>query len=202
MKRTIFISFIILIGLSSFRSKPVKKILDEFTAWYKENGTSLVTNRSKATIDYQLTYIPNEFSIIEEIKDREKITSKELKELSLQYQGIEEYTLKISTAGVRDFLLSQSIDKQDYNDKLYYLIGNISSDFRMVNDQDSLTPLRCDFENNYGTAPFITLRLVFDKPKTNKELTNKKIIFNDVLFSNDTIQYNLSHLIKLTIPQL
>lgn len=202
MNRIILFSSIVLIGLTSFHSKSVKEILDEFSAWYKTNGKTLTTSRSKNMIDYQLTYLPMEFSILEEIKDKEKVSSKELKELEKMFGGTEEYSLKISTKGASDFLLSQSIDRQDYDDKLYYLIGNMVQDFKMVNNQDSIAPLRCEFENNYGTAPFITLHLVFDKPKIDKEINSKKIIYTDLLFANDTIEYNLNHLIKLTIPQL
>lgn len=201
MKRISVTFFVVIaIALVSFRSKPVSKLLEVYREWYGINSSRLTVDRTKGEINYQLNYIPSEVSIFAELMDQEKVSKKELQKLSESYNAYEEYNLKISTLNTRNFLLSQSVDKEDLGEKQYYLMSEVVKDFILINGTDSLKPLRCDFENNYGSAPYINLRLVFERKK--EKITKKKLVYYDVLFAQDTIEYNLDQLTQLTIPKI
>lgn len=201
MFRILFFITVVLM-LVSFQSKQVSKLFDNYREWYASNGSKLIVDRTKNKIDYRLNYIPAEVSILGDLNDKEKVSKKELNLLKEKYGLYEEYTLKISTPNARNFLLSQSIDKNDLTSKQYYLMGEVINDFVLVNGSDSLIPLRCDFEDNFGAAPFINLHLVFSKQKSDKAITTKKLIYYDALFAEDSIVYNLDQLTQLKVPKI
>lgn len=200
MKKFFFISIVLL--LFSFRMKPVSKMLDKYREWYSTNGTKLSVNREKKEINYQLNYIPSEVSVLGELKEVEKISKKELLEITKRYDAYEEYTIKISSSNARNFLLSQSYDKEDLTNKQYYLMSEVVKDFILINGTDSLTPLRCDFDNNFGAAPYLSLHLVFNRQKPDHPIKKKRLIYKDYLFAEDSIEYNLDHLTQLTVPKI
>ncbi len=187
---------------TSFSSTSIEKIVNEFYDWNSKNSSKLNIQKTKNNINYNLTYLPYEFAVVDEIKELKKIDKNKLTDIIENYKKVEEYRMKISIDGVKDFLMSQSSSKQEYNDKLYYIISNLTNDFVMVNDSDTIRPLKCNFENNYGIASFITYHLVFPRKLDLKDIKQKKIIYYDYVFTNDSIEYNVNQLLSLSLPKL
>lgn len=197
MKRLVVLTA--LLALVAFRSKPVQVIADRYKEWYVANGEKLKLKRTKGEITYTLTYLPAEMAALSEIKEKERISKKEAQKILESYSSTEEYNLKLSKEQVKNFLISESIDKEEYTEKQYYLISEVGHDILLINDQDTLLPMRCSFEDNYGAAPYLNLHVVFKRGKTPKQ---KKLIYYDVLFAEDSISYDLTHLTQLTVPKL
>lgn len=195
-----FLTFALIVVLCfSFRKEP-SKAMKAFREWYTDHADTLHQQVEADHLSYQIDYLPKELTVVREIMNLPKVSSSLLEELNSKYDAVEEYSFRITTSKGRDLLLTESEDKEDYQRKLFYLIENIQFDFALVQDQDTLYPLRCDFENNYGNAPSIKLHLVFDKTK--KGGKQKELYYLDQLFGNGMIRYDLTHITNLNIPKI
>jgi|GEM_PF-2592694 len=172
-----------------------------FKTWYQAHHEELRTQQTAGGLVFSLTFQPAEVSVLREISDRVQISRKELRALYAPYADNLQFNFRIENPAARDFLLSQSVDEADYTDKLYYLIGNIQQDFSIVHAQDTLRPLSCHFENNYGTAPFILLHLVFPRPSDALSAPTQ-LLYADHLFGADTLLFDLQPFSRLPIPKI
>jgi hypothetical protein len=195
---------IILLCAATLAFAPVKQTADRyarFKTWYEANHARLRQKQDVAALTYQLTYSPTELAVLREIKDRPSVSNKELRALYADYTGQLDFNFRIETREAADFLLSQSVDQADYNDKIYYLISNIQDDFRLVQGTDTLAPFQCKFENNYGTAPFVTLHLLFENPDR-KFPAHATLIYRDSLFGAGNLFFDLQATSQLHIPKI
>ncbi len=170
-----------------------------FFDWYKSNSEELSYSKEVSEFTYAVEYIPVELNVLKELKNKNEYSKKEIKVLYNKYKGVWEFNFKISTNKFRDLLAAISIDQNEYNDRLFYLIDQIGNDFTLVTKTGELKPLKCSFENNYGSAPFITLHLVFDF-KTGNEF--KQFVYLDSFFGCGNLVYDISTINKLNIPQI
>lgn len=191
----------VLFSFSFSDSKDPEKCYRSFQNWYKVNNDQLKQTFVKDDLTFEMTYLPNELVIFQQLFQKKDYSKKQIKALYSTYDSFDDYSLKISTTDSRDLILSRSVDKVEYQNMQFYLIESIQQDFYLIRNQDTLRPIQCQFENNYGTAPFITLHLAFEKaPKTNLE--KLEILYNDQLFQSDKIVFDFSHLKNLKIPKI
>lgn len=193
--------FLVLLSFSFSSEKKNEKCYKSFQNWYQKNNDQLKQSYSKDDLTFEMSYLPNELTIFQQLYIKKDFSKEQIKSLYSKYNSYDEFRLKISTQDSRDLILSKSSDKEEYQEIQFYLIESIQQDFYMICNKDTLRPVQCQFENNYGTAPFITLHLAFEKaPKTK---TNKlEIHYSDQLFQSDNIVFDFTHLKNLKIPKI
>lgn len=193
---------IIIVLLCSFVSdKSPDACYRSFKEWYTLNHTQLVQTRDTNDLRFEARFIPNEIMICQEILKKEQVSGKEIKALYKTYGAYEEYSFRMESLTSRDLLIEWSEDKADFQNKQFYLIEAVQQDFRLVRDNDTLAPLSCQFENNYGTAPFITLHLTFEKAPKGKT-AKRQLIYWDHLFQSNIHVFDFTHLSNLQIPKI
>lgn len=190
---------IVLITCSGFVHEP-EQCYAKFKEWYTEHHEELDLKVAQEELLFESRYLPNEVSICAELLQAEKATSSQIKDLYKRLDAYETYTIKISQPGEKELLLAQAEDKTDYQNKQFYLIENVRFDFALVRDNDTVMPLNCQFENNYGATPYVALHLTFDKPK--KKITKRHLIYSDQLFGKGLIVFDYSFLSNLQIPKI
>jgi hypothetical protein len=198
------IAFICLITCCSFVSdRTPEACYKAFREWYTAHHSELLlkADRPDFGLAFELRYLPGEVAICEQILNTEKVSGKQLKSLYETYGVYDEYSFKIISTDSKDLLVAQSEDKAEYQEKQFYLIESVQQDFSLVRDNDTLKPIRCGFENNYGTAPFVTLHLVFEKAKEQKP-KHTELIYNDQLFTSETVRFDCTSIMNLQIPKI
>jgi len=181
--------------------KSPEKCYRSFQQWYQGHQEQLVVQQDTNSLLFEARYLPNEVTICQQIFKSEGVTKRQLKTLYETYDTYEEYSFKIQSLTSRDLLIDQSEDKADYQNKQFYLIESVQQDFVLLRDNDTLHPLSCQFENNYGTAPYIMLHLTFEKPPKGQRTTSQ-LIYNDQLFGSDQHTFDFTHLMNLQIPKI
>ncbi len=161
----------------------------------------LDVSNSKNELLFEARFLPNELAVFQEIYNQSNVSRKQLKELYKRLDTYEVYTVKVSKSGEKDILIALSEDKADYQNKQFYLIESIQTDFALVRDGDTLSPINCQFENNYGAAPFVTLHLTFEKATT-KKINSRTLLYNDQLFGSGLIAFDYSFIKNLQIPKI
>ncbi len=173
--------------------------VEKFQQWYASHHDQLVISHEVGELNYSLRFLPKELNITREALKLKAATKKDLKALSKKYDGLYEFSFKVQSAHIQDILAALSVDEQDYNDRLFYLLDQIGNDFTLVTELGELKPLRCSFENNYGAAPFITLHLVFEHLSKNKL---KQLAYVDQFFGCGNLVFELSEIEQLNIPKI
>lgn len=169
-----------------------------FKDWYAENGKSLVVENQTEHFTFSTRFIPKELKILKELSQRE-ISKKEIR-TKLKNEELIEFGFYLkSNEGVRNLLQAVSSDKEDYNDRLFYLLEDIINDFELEYSSRVVKPLRCSFENDYGVTPYIKLHLVFEKKKGDKL---KRLLYDDNFLDQGVFEFKLEHLEKLNIPKI
>jgi hypothetical protein len=200
MRLIAFISLIICCSFISDRSP--ESCYRAFREWYRAHHQELLlkAERPASGLAFELRYLPGEIAICQQILNNPAVSGKQLKALYETHAAYDEYSFKIISTDSKDLLIAQSADKQDYQDKQFYLTESIQQDFFLVRDIDTLKPIRCGFENNYGTAPFVTLHLVFEKATDRPNHT--ELIYNDQLFTAETVRFDCTAIMNLEIPKI
>ena len=179
--------------------KPPEKVMEKFKDWYGTNSSFLQLSQELNGFEVSVRYLPEELNVIREISKKSDVSKQEIKELYKKYSGTYEFSFKVSRSGVQDLLTHLSIDNSDYENRLFYLIESIGSDFTLVTTNGDLKPVNCHFENNYGNAPFLTFHLSFEKlPGENL----KNFVYQDQTFGLETAVFDLEQIEKLTIPKI
>jgi len=134
-------------------------------------------------IDYKATEIPLVYYLLqnapkENIDSILKIRKKE-RIIEFDLEHIEEKNL-----------LDKKYTKIDYESSVKYLSFTIKNDFTLITEtQDTIKCLGVLFERNYKLTPYKRLLLYFDNVPEDKGIT---LIYNDQLFGNGLIKFNLS----------
>jgi hypothetical protein len=195
------ITILFLLCCSFTTDKTPESCYRSFREWYAGHHEQLLLRQDSGELAFELRYLPNEVTICQQILNDKKVSSKRLKALYAAHDVYEEYSFKIISTDSKDLLISQSVDKADYQNKQFYLIESVQQDFSLVRDSDTLKPIRCGFENNYGAAPFVTLHLVFEKAPKGKA-AHTELIYTDQLFTAKTVQFDCTNMMNLQIPKI
>lgn len=196
-----FLYLLVLLSFSFTIEKKDDKCYQSFQNWYKKNIDQLKQSYSKDDLTFEMSYLPNELTIFQQLYIQNDYSKKQIKSLYSKHNSYDEFSFKISTTDSRDLILSKSFDKAEYQEIQFYLIESIQQDFYMIRNRDTLRPIQCQFENNYGTAPFITMHLAFEKAQK-KEIEKLEIQYSDKLFRSDNIVFDFTHLKNLKIPKI
>ncbi len=183
----------------SFISYDEKEPYSAFKDWYSSNKEMLAFETDFDGLSYHLNYNPVELKLLSAILRQEVNGKKELQDWYKQNDSYDEFSFKISSTA-KDLLIQYSEDKQEYNQKLFYLIESARYDFSIVRELDTIMPIHYQFENNYGNAPFISIYVAFKKASKNNPV--KEFLFNDQLFGNRVIPIDIKKLNNLNIPKI
>lgn len=170
----------------------------EFKNWYAKNSKSLSVDKKTENFTFSTRFIPRELKVLREVSKNE-ISTKQARQ-KLKSEELIEFSFYLkSNEGIRNLLQAVSSDKEDYNDRLFYLLEDIINDFELEYSSRFVKPLRCSFENDYGVTPFIKLHLVFEKKKGDKL---KRLLYDDKFLNQGVFEFNLEYLEKLNIPKI
>ena len=172
---------------------------EKFQEWYSVNKNSLELSQDVNELSYSIRFMPKELTILREVRGKKDLSRAELNKLNEKYDGFYEFSFKVQSLEVQDILASISDGEEDYNSRLFYLIESIGQDFTLVTRLGELKPLRCSFENNYGTAPFITFHLVFEHAPKN---IMQQLAYNDQFFGCGNLMFELEEIEQLNIPKI
>lgn len=199
--RIILITTVCVFLMAFVLHKPPAKCYGPFRDWYLQHHSELTVSSENAGIISNMRYLPNEVTICQELLTMDNVSSKKIRELYRRYDAYEEYTLTLSEPYSNDFLLGQSEDREDYQQKQFYLIESVGNDFVLIRDSDTLRPQSCHFENNYGTAPILTVHLTFPKAESTPKNT-WKLLYDDQLFGLGLTEFSYNHLTHIRIPKI
>ena len=171
----------------------------EFQDWLKVHGDRLVITKQYSKINFQLSYLPSEFFICQNIVFKESITKKEIKELYEINDNKVVFKLSLESKDNENILMKYSLDKEEYMQKQYYFMEGVSHDVYMISGNDTLFPVKVDYENNYNLLPNVNLTVEFEKIKNRK---NDLLVFEDRFFENNKIEFEISELESLKIPKI
>jgi hypothetical protein len=194
---------VVLLVCYAFASdSPPEKRYRAFKEWYGAHHEQLLFTQTAGDLAFELRYLPNEVTICQQLLQQKTVSKKQLKGLYEQYDTYDAYSFKILSPDGSDLLISQSADKAEYQEKQFYLIESVREDFRLIRDNDTLRPIHCTFENNYGTAPFVLLHLVFEKAPKGSRAERLQLLYTDQLFTSDTLVFDCRSLLHLQIPKI
>lgn len=176
-----------------------EKATEKFQEWFSKNASLLIVSEVQADYSCELRYLPTELKVFKEVSEKGDIKRSEIKEIYSRFEGTYEFSFRVSKKGVTDVLTHLSDGQEDYTNRLFYLLENITQDFTLVTENGELKPLDCHFENNYGAAPFLTFHLVFERDEKNKL---KYLVYQDQFFGLESIIYDLNPIQNLTIPKI
>lgn len=193
---------LLLICCSFTTGKTPEKCYRSFQHWYTAHQDELTVQRTKNELSFELRYLPNEVTICQQILRETSVSKKQLRALYAAHDAYAEFSFRILDPNSDNLLIARSEDKADFQNKQFYLIEAVQQDFYLVRNTDTLSPLQCQFENNYGTAPFITLHLAFEKAPAGSTTDQLRLLYNDQLFGSDTLVFDLSPIKNLQIPKI
>lgn len=159
------------------------------TKVFNIDGTKVLTNKQTQKIGniyYTATMMPNEYYLKKNLKNKDSIKFykdklKGEKVVQFEFQHVD-----------RKDLLDSEFTKTDYTTAVKYMAFSIKNDFYAITQKgDTLKCKGVLFERNFKLAPFKRV-LVYFKSKE-EEIDNLKIIYNDNLFENGIIKFNLTN---------
>ena len=151
-----------------------------------ENGNSIISNKQTQKIGdiyYTATMMPVEYYLKKNLKNKDSINFYKNK---LKGERVVQFEFQHKD---RKDLLDSEFTKTDYTTAVKYLAFKIKNDFYAITQKgDTLKCKGVLFERNFKLAPFKRVLVYF---KDSEEINNLRIIYNDNLFENGIIKFNL-----------
>ncbi|MDP2174451.1 MAG: hypothetical protein Q8K70_00930 [Bacteroidota bacterium] len=140
----------------------------EYVNWFKTGNENLIENKSDQYI-YQIRYISPEATLLLEFGQEKDSIKKYL----IEEKNWSKFDLKIYTLDKKqDVLKYNNKHKNDYFQKMQYLITNINEDITAINKEGTKVPCAFHhFERAYNISPYINLTFSFmEKIENLKEI--------------------------------
>ena len=94
-----------------------------------------------------------------------------------------------------------SANKQEYQQRLMYLMDQVKNDFYLVDNKDTLFCKMHHFERSYHLTGHHTVLLFFERNSVNKE-SDLKLVYDDFVMSKGKVQFNFDNELVNSIPQI
>lgn len=161
---------------------------DKTKVFNLESGHSVVANKRTQKIGdiyYTATMMPIEYYLKKNLKNKDSI---KLYKDKLKGEKVVQFEFQHKD---RKDLLQTEFTKTDYTTAVKYMAFKIKNDFHAIKPNGDT--LKCNgvlFERNFKLAPFKRVLVYF---KADEEINALKIIYNDHLFENGMIKFNLTN---------
>lgn len=134
-----------------------------------EHGLRKIKQVKDLEVDVQ--FKPVDFMIAQEFRSNH-INEEDYKKRMKALEPLQYYNLKIGvTDGKSNITNYQVADEQALQDRLYYLSFRIKEDIGLIQGKDTLLPVLCHFERNYGLSQQRTFVLAFPKGEVEADRT-------------------------------
>ena len=156
--KNIFLGFVLL-QLVSCNQKTDVEVIKE---WVENPKNGMRQINVKNGVKYDLQYLPPLYRAARDFNQEEGDT---LDSLALNYEGMDQYVLKLSPAnGVQNVLDLLANEKSSKEDLLYYFSYRLENDLLLKVDQDVYKPILFHYERSYSVRNAETFLIGFEKP--------------------------------------
>jgi len=153
-----------------------------------ENGKEIITNKKTHKIGdiyYTATILPIEYYIRKNLKLQ---NSDSIKYYKNKLKGEKVVQFEFQQKDRKD-LLSRDFTSTDYETAVKYMAFTIKNDFYAITAKgDTIKSKGVLFERNFKLAPFKRILVYF---KDDEEINELQLIYNDNLFENGILKFNL-----------
>ncbi len=168
----------------------------EYVQWVNdpENGLSIL--KQEGDYKFLLQYQPVSYMVVNELQ-LEEITEKQLKENAEAKEGMQYFTLKLSTSQNQPVFSGNWISDSLTN----YVNYKIQKDFYLLEDYSDTIPCKLfHFENTNGMTPFDTFVLGFES--NTESVGDKKILFNANAIGLKWVEMKIDSLSIKNLPKV
>lgn len=131
------------------------------------------------------------YELVKVAKDSKHVGEAEEHIISENYQGVW-YTMRISTYESAQSPLRYGISSYDeYNKRVQYLTFQAQRDFYIECDEKKIMPDVYVFENNYNVTNFESVLMSFPFDEYSEKCNECFLVFNDRVFQNGYIKFNI-----------
>jgi len=143
---------------------------------------------------------PSEYMALLEFSP-DNITSKKFDEIVKQYENSTHFTVKFFASDKASEMLRHNLQgDESYYDRIHYLSTDISSDFSLIQGEDTTPCSLHIYERAYSIRPFQQVVLVFETEVGDSE--DFELIYNGRLSNYDMLRFPYSHKVIQKIPKL
>ncbi|WP_308993694.1 hypothetical protein QLS71_007960 [Mariniflexile litorale] len=172
--------------LEKYKTPKANNIAEyKFFSLHQENWKSKRVNQFVNDINYTATEVPIQYYLLKNNPDDSaKIDS--LYQINAKERIIE---IEFQHVNEADLLL-EDYTKRNYDDAVKYMAFTIEKDFTVVTSSNDTIPCSgVNFERNFKIAPFKRALLYFNNINPSDKI---KLIYQDYLFGNGIIKFNLT----------
>lgn len=136
-------------------------------------------------INYTATEVPLQYYILKNNQNHPEIVDS----LYTLYNKERVIEIEFEHSKQKD-LLKEEFTNRNYEDAVKYMAFTIKQDFAVVtSSNDTIKCSGVNFERNFKVAPFKRVLLYFNAISPDDDI---KLLYNDQLFGNGTIQFNFN----------
>lgn len=174
------ILFVSVIGiLLSCSVRPVST--EEYVKWVENEKNACLQKKTIGKLNYLAMYKPLEYVII---KENNKGNLQHPDSLSVEFSGMEYYTIKMGVEGsTKDILLNDISSQEEYYERINYYTVNAAEDVYLVQNQDTFPCELYHYERTYGVSPYNNILLGFATPQSGRN-SPSHLHFNDRVFNS------------------
>lgn len=133
----------------------------QYVSWLKKSSNGLRVQQDGEAFQYDLQYNPSELMALTELGPANGLSKTVVDSLGKEYDGLEYYTLKITSKQNQDILKQNVQESGDYYMRLNYLTFEMQNDLELIVDSDTIPCALYHCERNYGSAPYMKISIGF-----------------------------------------
>jgi hypothetical protein len=188
MKRLILYYFLFIATVGLISSCKTLLAPKDYVRWIENPDNGLRQKKDVNGVVFDLQYKPADYVIARE-------NAKNTLPLSFYNERKEKlgellyFSLEIKSAS-QDLLMYDLKEEQEYYRRVNYYSLDFQQDIKLVVGADTLPCLMYQFENTYGTAPYIRMSIAFSGKQREKiESSDCAVLLEDRVFGGGLLRY-------------
>lgn len=193
--KSIITLLVIIVAFCSCKQKELDPI--DYVKYVEDESNGLHLSKQIGDILYSIQYKPAEYMMLKEGGLDQK------KSVSSDYNNLLCFNMRIQHKNKKTDVLSVGIsDDKEYMARLDYMTFQMKDDIYLIDRYDTLN---CSFFHsvrNYSLAPYADFVLVFENKTSKKESNEMVLVFDDKIFGNGIIKFQINNNDIIKIPIL
>lgn len=174
---------------------------DAYIQWIKDPDNGLSTHEQTGGLKFALFYKPLDYVVLQEMTSS-AVGIDSFPALRRDYEGMQYFTLTISSADDADILKHGISNERSYYDRIDYCSFRMQSDIQLVDGTDTLACRIFHYERNFQVAPYTHFSLAFEDINKTGNVSDKTLVFHDQAFGKGIVKLKIKANDLKKIPNL
>lgn len=170
---------------------PTSLASSDYVKWVENSDNELNVSKEVDGFLFQLQYKPVPYIILRE-HNGVYPGQDEYWKRAAELDGLQYYTLRISSDKDHDLLRAGIHDDNEYYSRLEYFTSVMQDDISLIDGKDTMACVLYHYERNYNLAPFTNILLGFEKNTSTEKSGERTLIVHDQALGIGTIKLSVS----------